>query len=71
VAAATIAVMRLLLKRYRDLEVAGDEQVAHRNPWTMVAVTRLPLEPRGAWPRSDRRPPGQAAVAVTRGLTSA
>ena len=35
--------LRLLLQRYRDIEVAADEQVEHRNPWTMVAVTRLPL----------------------------
>ncbi|MGY1823221.1 cytochrome P450 [Geodermatophilus sp. SYSU D00079] len=35
--------LRLLLEHYRDIEVAGDEQVEHRNPWTMVAVTRLPL----------------------------
>jgi cytochrome P450 len=40
--------LRLLLERYRDVEVAGDEQVEHRNPWTMVAVTRLPLEVRAA-----------------------
>jgi cytochrome P450 len=40
--------LRLLLERYRDIEVAGDEQVEHRNPWTMVAVTRLPLEVRAA-----------------------
>jgi cytochrome P450 len=37
--------LRLLLDRYRDVEVAGAE-VEHRNPWTMVAVTRLPLEVR-------------------------
>ncbi len=41
-------VLRLLLQRYRDIEVAGDEQVEHRNPWTMVAVTRLPLQVRAA-----------------------
>jgi cytochrome P450 len=40
--------LRLLLERYRDVEVTGDEQVEHRNPWTMVAVTRLPLEVRAA-----------------------
>jgi cytochrome P450 len=40
--------LRLMLERYRDMEVAGDEQVEHRNPWTMVAVTRLPLEVRAA-----------------------
>ena len=40
--------LRLLLERYRDIEVAGDEQVEHRNPWTMVAVTRLPLQVRAA-----------------------
>jgi hypothetical protein len=28
--------------------VAGVEQVEYRNPWTMVAVTRLPLEVRAA-----------------------
>ncbi len=40
--------LRLMLERYRDVQVAGDEQVEHRNPWTMVAVTRLPLEVRAA-----------------------
>ena len=40
--------MRLLLQRYRDVDVAGDEQVEQRNPWTMVAVTRLPLQVRPA-----------------------
>lgn len=40
--------LRLLLERYRDVQVAGDAQVEHRNPWTMVAVTRLPLEVRAA-----------------------
>jgi cytochrome P450 len=44
---ARVAV-RLMLERYRDVEVAGDEQVEYRNPWTMVAVTRLPLEVRAA-----------------------
>src|SRR3954463_11689559 len=38
----------MLLERFRDIEVAGEEQVEHRNPWTMVAVTRLPLEVRAA-----------------------
>jgi len=40
--------LRLLLERYRDVEVAGDTPVEHRNPWTMVAVTKLPLEVRAA-----------------------
>ncbi|WP_222262903.1 cytochrome P450 [Modestobacter marinus] len=40
--------LRLLLDRYRDVEVAGTDQVEHRNPWTMVAVTKLPLEARAA-----------------------
>jgi cytochrome P450 len=40
--------LRLMLERYRDVEVAGVEQVEYRNPWTMVAVTRLPLEVRAA-----------------------
>ena len=40
--------MRLLLQRYRDIEVASDEQVEQRNPWTMVAVARLPLQVRPA-----------------------
>ena len=40
--------MRLLLQRYPDIEVASDEQVEQRNPWTMVAVTRLPLQVRPA-----------------------
>ena len=40
--------LRLLLQRYRDIEVVGDEQVEHRNPWTMVAVARLPVQVRAA-----------------------
>ncbi|MGY1690713.1 cytochrome P450 [Geodermatophilus sp. SYSU D01105] len=36
--------LRLLLQRYRDVEVAADEPFEQRNPWTMVAVNRLPLE---------------------------
>ncbi len=40
--------LRLLLERYRDVEVAADEAVEQRNPWTMVAVSRLPLEVRTA-----------------------
>jgi cytochrome P450 len=39
--------LRLLLERYRDVEVADDE-VRHRSPWTMVAVTSLPLQVRVA-----------------------
>jgi cytochrome P450 len=42
--------LRLMLQRYRDIEVAAGEQVEQRNPWTMVAVSRLPLEV-GARPR--------------------
>ena len=40
--------LRLLLERFRDIEVAPGEQVEHRNPWTMVAVARLPLQVRAA-----------------------
>ena len=40
--------LRLLLERFRDIEVASGEQVEHRNPWTMVAVARLPLQVRSA-----------------------
>jgi cytochrome P450 len=40
--------LRLMLERYRDVEVARDEQVEFRNPWTMTAVTKLPLEVRAA-----------------------
>lgn len=40
--------LRLLLSRYRDIEVATDEPVKHRNPWTMVAVTKLPVVVRAA-----------------------
>jgi cytochrome P450 len=40
--------LRLLLDRYRDIAVPADEQVEYRNPWAMVAVTRLPLEVRAA-----------------------
>ena len=39
--------LRLLLERYRDIEVTVDE-VEHRNPFAMVAVTRLPVEVRAA-----------------------
>jgi cytochrome P450 len=39
--------LRMLLERYRDVEVATDE-VQHRSPWTMVAVTGLPLQVRVA-----------------------
>jgi len=39
--------LRLLLERYRDIEVTVDE-VEHRNPFTMVAVARLPVEVRAA-----------------------
>ena len=39
--------LRLLLERYRDVEVAADE-VQHRSPWTMVAVTGLPMQVRVA-----------------------
>jgi cytochrome P450 len=38
--------LRLLLDRYRDIAVPGDDQVEYRSPWAMVAVTRLPLEVR-------------------------
>ncbi len=41
-------VLRMLLERFRDIEVAPGEQVEHRNPWTMVAVARLPLQVRAA-----------------------
>jgi cytochrome P450 len=40
--------LRLLLERYRDVEVADDEAVEERNPWTMVAVARLPVQVRTA-----------------------
>jgi cytochrome P450 len=40
--------LRLMFERYRDIEPAADEPVEHRNPWTMVAVSRLPLEVRPA-----------------------
>jgi cytochrome P450 len=39
--------LRLMLERYRDVEVVDDE-VRHRSPWTMVAVTSLPLQVRVA-----------------------
>ncbi len=41
-------VLRMLLERFRDIEVDPDAQVEHRNPWTMVAVARLPLQVRAA-----------------------
>jgi cytochrome P450 len=40
--------LRLLLRRYRDIDVPGDEPIEHRDPWTMVAVTKLPLAVRAA-----------------------
>ena len=40
--------LRMLLQRFRDLEVPADERVEFRSPWTMVAVVRLPLEVRAA-----------------------
>jgi cytochrome P450 len=40
--------LRLLLQRYRDIEVARGEQVEQRNPWTMVAVAKLPVQVRAA-----------------------
>ena len=40
--------LRLLLQRYRDIEVPSNERVEHRNPWIMVAVTKLPLQVRAA-----------------------
>ena len=40
--------------RYRDIEVATDEPVEHRDPWTMVVVTRLPLAGRAASPDGRR-----------------
>jgi cytochrome P450 len=40
--------LRMLLERYRDVEVADDEAVEERNPWTMVAVARLPVRVRPA-----------------------
>ncbi|MDT3442896.1 MULTISPECIES: cytochrome P450 [unclassified Pseudofrankia] len=36
----------ILLDRYRDIAVATDPPVRHRDPWTMVGVARLPLEVR-------------------------
>jgi cytochrome P450 len=40
--------LRTLLERYRDIAVAADEPVEHRDPWTMVAASRLPLVVRRA-----------------------
>jgi cytochrome P450 len=40
--------LRLLLERYRDIEVADDEPVEQYNPWSMVAVARLPVAVRPA-----------------------
>jgi cytochrome P450 len=39
-------VLRLLLERYQDIDIAADDQAEYRNPWTMVAVTKLPLQVR-------------------------
>ena len=40
--------LRILLERYRDIAVASDVPAEHRNPWVMVAVTKLPLEVQAA-----------------------
>ena len=40
--------LRTLLERYRDIAVAADEPVEYRDPWTMVAASRLPLVVRPA-----------------------
>lgn len=37
-----------LFQRYRHIEPAADEPVEHRSPWTVVAVSRLPLVVRRA-----------------------
>jgi cytochrome P450 len=44
---ASIA-LRILLERYREIRVATDAPVEHRNPWVMVSVNKLPLEVRAA-----------------------
>jgi cytochrome P450 len=36
----------ILLERYRDITVATDVPVEHRDPWMMVSATRLPLDVR-------------------------
>ncbi|GII25828.1 cytochrome P450 [Planosporangium mesophilum] len=38
----------ILLERYREIRVATDAPVEHRNPWVMVSVSKLPLEVRRA-----------------------
>ena len=38
----------ILLERYREICVASDAPVEHRNPWVMVSVTKLPLQVRRA-----------------------
>lgn len=38
----------IMLKRYRDVTLADPAAVEHRNPWVMVAVTKLPLAVRPA-----------------------
>jgi cytochrome P450 len=38
----------ILLERYREIRVAADAPVEHRNPWVMVSVSKLPLEVRPA-----------------------
>jgi cytochrome P450 len=40
--------LAILLERYREITVASDAPVEHRNPWVMVSVTKLPLEVRSA-----------------------
>jgi cytochrome P450 len=40
--------LRLLLDRYHDIQLADDEPVEYRDPFTMVAVTKLPITTRTA-----------------------
>jgi cytochrome P450 len=40
--------LEILLRRYREIAVASDAPVEHRNPWVMVSVVKLPLEVRKA-----------------------
>jgi cytochrome P450 len=40
--------LEILLRRYREIAVASDAPVEHRNPWVMVSLVKLPLEVRKA-----------------------
>jgi cytochrome P450 len=40
----------ILLERYQEIAVAGDEDAEFYNPWTMISAKRLPVRVRAAMP---------------------